>query len=346
MIILLYFFSLFMIAFYSSERKNTVPVTITIFILVSYCLLFQSDYSRDFSSYISWFNSIINDNQSDSVRLKDPAFYIISSIAIFFGFGVLFVSAIFSIISLKIKFKFFYFFSTSVGWCLYLYISRFFFTHEFTQFRVAAAIALSSIGVYFFIKRPVFAYLLILLSMTFHLASGIMFFCLPIISLLKRGYLYSARLPLLLIIIGGVMLFFNPIAIMFAFKSTGYLWSRISPYIDGGYLISEINVLNSYFLYKSVVLIFYLYLVYKNKICNVLDYVALYLSILGWLGYIAFRSIDAIGIRFSELFSLFDIVLFVNLLNYLNFRSKVVYKIFLVLLGSLFYFSSTKILLQ
>lgn len=342
----LYFFSLFMIFFYSKGRRNTIPIAITIFVLVSFCLLFQINYSRDFSSYVSWFNNIVNEDQSDSVRLKDPAFYIISSIAIFCGFGIAFVSAFFSIVSLKIKAKLFYLFSTSVGWCLYLYVSRFFYTHEFTQFRVAAAIALASYGVFVFTKKTAIAYSLILIAMTFHLAAGVFFCCFPIINLVKRGYLLSAKVPLLLTASGIIMLFFNPIGIMYLLQSVGYLWSRISPYVNGGYFISEVNVFNSYFLFKSGVILFYLYLIYKNKVCELSDYIVFYLSVFGWLGYIAFRSIDAIGIRFSELFSVFDIIFFVNVLKYLNFRSKMLYKFFLIVLGAVFYLSSIKLLLS
>lgn len=323
------------------------------YIVFSYVLFFlvrDVETSQDYKNYLSWFISIANGGGGEGIlSLKDPAFYMLSKLSVAFNGGVYFV--IFSLVSIAIFSKAILLSRFDVIIILtftLLYICKFFFTLELTQFRAAAAIGLSLLSLMYYSERKVaLSGFAIILALTVHLSAILILLALPIIYLSRKAkYQKLILLSMMLLLLMAIA---TPIKLSF-FVFIPLIGERLIPYLDSSYQVYELSLLNSYLFIKIIMYLMYVAWFFLKRDSKVINsdrnnlQLFFYLSCLGTFFFIAFRLNDAIALRLSEFYSVFDLLFFAFLSKVFSKEAKLYFRYLLLLLSSAFLYSSLNLI--
>lgn len=337
----------------SFSKKSSKFFILSSYVLLSFLLFFlvrDVETSQDYHNYAAWYEAAIYYNLLDNfLLLKDPSFVLLSNISSFFNGGVYVV--IFTLVSISIISKAFLLtrFENSiiVTFC-FLYLCKFFFTLELTQFRSAAAIGLAILSLVFYIeKRWMLSMFILLFALTIHLSAMLILLSIPIAFLVKQvKYEQIIVLSFMFLLFLGVLF---PIDLN-SFVFLDFIGKRINPYLDNSYNVTSLSLINFYFLIKVTLLSVFCAWFFLTRTRSIQEYNAyflqlfFYLSCLGTLLFVVFRLNDAIALRLSEFYSVFDLL-------FLSFLSKSIanewvgiYRFFLLLLCGIFLYSSFRLI--
>lgn len=297
--------------------------------------------SRDYFMYEEWAKKAISHGEySESwIWEKDPLFFLVSNVASFFAGGIALVIICYAVFSTWGNFAFFRHFGSKFPLMFFLYFSRYFLTHDFTQVRNTLAIALGSLGVLKVWKKEYFAGLgMLCLSCLAHLSGGI-FIILLIPSLLipcrprRYGLFFS---------LSFIIVYFFPFSDPWDLSEI----SRIQPYITGDYQVTSINLIEPFFLGTCILHLGYLvrqFFSIPNGKANIHQREIAFLSATGVFFRVFFRENDAIGLRLDDCFAVFHISFLVQITALLPGSIKAVAQFLLLPLGLACFLVSTKI---
>lgn len=294
----------------------------------------------DSINYINWFNEIDGAGGVDLYLMKDPAFYLISYFLSGFGFGASYLFLIYSSIAVWSKFIFSKLvpYSKYTHYFLYLYFCRFYFPHDMTQIRAGVAIGICSLAlVFLFNGKKYLSFFLLFLATTFHLSVVLM---IPFFLLLIIRYEFKSRLPLLFALITAyiVSLYSNEFFEILGFSD----FIRVASYLNGEYGVEKISLISVYFLTKIFLLSFIVCC--RWNFSRHFDRLVVFLVATGMFLQVVFLNNDALALRSAEVFSIFDLVLFLIPLSFLSKNLRVVYFFAIIFLGGGFFISSLKIM--
>jgi hypothetical protein len=333
-----------------SANKRLMPYSMkqTFLVLLIIVLILFSGFRGaqvdvDSSNYIDWFQGLNEVDGNDFFSLKDPAFYIIGNTVSSLGLGILYLFLTYALVALWSKFLFIKYvaYAKYAQYFLYLYFCRFYFVHDMTQIRTGAAVGLASLALISLYRK--YNYLSIatfILAITFHFSVVLL---LPFFILLHFKYRFESRLPLLLIlcIAGIVNLYFDSFIDIFGLNN----FIRIAVYFDGSYDVKAISLFSVYFLVKVILLLYIVFFQWRSL--EYFDRLVVYLVIVGLFFQVALMNNDALALRAAEVFSVFDLILFIIPFIFLSLKSKyprVAYSVFIFLIGGVFFISSLKIM--
>ncbi len=295
---------------------------------------------RDSLNYLNWFQTLNNFKITTFLIEKDPGFYILAKFVNYFDLGFSTLILIFSIISILIKFRIISLthYAPLIGIFFYLYFCKFYFVYDMTAIRGAVGIAFATLSIIMFLKEEKTKGLIFFIcALAFHL-SIIIF--IPIIILISMKYEFQSRFALLIIVASSILsALFTPTLLL----SSGLdHFNRIAPYLNNTDQANQANIISSYFLLK-IFLILGIALGFWDRL-ELLDRLTIYMSTLGVSISLIFMKNDTLALRFSELFSIFDIFTFLIPIFFLEKKWQSIYAIFILLCGSVFFISSLKIM--
>ncbi|NWL44940.1 EpsG family protein [Pseudomonas alloputida] len=291
----------------------------------------------DYVNYVSWLARL--DRQPSLVfgEFKDPGFQLLYLAVSELGLGHAFFFVLVAFISLA--FKAYYARHVFAGrfamLVFFMIFARFYIVHDFIQIRVGLAIAIASCAMILcYEQRRVAAMMLYLLAASFH-AAVLAMFPLFLIFLIRQ---FSIPRILQLGILAGafLMLLVLPLAV-----SHLAAFSRIAPYLSGEYHTTKISLFSIYFIVRFCFAMFLIVVVYPSLEGG--QRFLLLMSVIGLAYQIAFSWNDALGLRFAEVFGFFDMAMLCLLIKYLDFNSRLLFFLGLVMLGGVFYASSLKL---
>lgn len=306
--------------------------------------------SQDYLNYLDWFEDIIQTNQHvDFLQLKDPAFNFLSEVSHMFGGGVF--SVVLSLVSIAIisKIMFLIRFDTRIILAFIpLYFCKLFFIFELTQFRAAASISTATLAFFLFIDNKYFKSILCLLvALAIHMSALLIILGIPLFFLVSKVKNQEKLVSIFLLIIFFSIIFPFDFSLLTNIPVVG---SRITPYINGEYKAENLSLINFYLLIKLSFLFFYAVWFCFKKVKGIKDnrdfylHLFFYMSCLSTILFLVFRQNDAIALRLSEFFSVFDLLFFSFLVVVFNKESKVIFRLMLFFLCCVFLFSSIKLL--
>ncbi|WP_286914066.1 MULTISPECIES: EpsG family protein [unclassified Pseudomonas] len=291
----------------------------------------------DYVNYLSWLGRLDNEPSLVMTEFKDPGFQLLYLCVSALGLGHLFFFTLIALLSLA--FKAFYARQVFAGrfamLVFFMIFARFYIVHDFIQIRVGLAIAVaSSAMILCYDQRRFMAVALYLLALSFHAAVLAMlpFFLLFLI----RQYSISRFLQIAILAGAFLFLWCLPLAV-----SHLSLFSRIAPYLSGDYHTTQISLFSIYFLVRFCFAMFLIGVVYSSL--NDFERFLLLMSVVGLAFQIAFSWNDALGLRLAEVFGFFDMAMLCLLLRYLNFNSRLLFFLGMVMLAAVFYASSLKL---
>ncbi|HET9099813.1 MAG TPA: EpsG family protein, partial [Acidobacteriaceae bacterium] len=177
-------------------------------------------------------------------------------------------------------------------------------------------------------RKSVFLYFL---AIIFHLSAllGV-----PVWVLTLRGFRVRSRLWLALLV---------PLALVLKYALRNILqlladFSRISPYINGGYETEKVKVFTAYFVIRVAALLFVV-IVYWGRL-SAEQRLATLCSSIGIFLLVALSANDALALRSADVFGLFELVVFIIPLQFIKGHLRLIYALFIVLLGIGFFEAS------
>ena len=291
----------------------------------------------DYGLYSEWFSAMINGTLDQNPFLKDPSFAVIGFLLHDVGLGIASLIFIYCALclSMQIVFARKVFERRWIALGIFLIFCRFFIPHEMTQIRAAVAIPLMSLAVVtFFARQPWRGSLLLLCAISFHISAII---ALPLCIILALGGRFvSRRWIAFLAFLGLVGYFaFARVALLLA------LFARTSDYVTGSYETTGSSLLSVYLLWRLGMVGFVTLVLWKRLDSR--GRLLIICSSFGVMLEVALSSNNALSIRSGELFGLFDIASALLILSFLRVRTAMVYAVFLLCLGGVFYRSTTRI---
>lgn len=318
-------------------------------IIVIYTYRFEQSY--DFYNYKNWFE-IVNSYYSPHFIFKDPFYYFLSIFYGSLGFSVLLpiVTLVFLSLFTKLIFAFRLSYAVFILF-VWLYFCRVFFIHDLIQFRIAAASGFGALFVSCLIdnKRRLSIFWLFLAIIT-HMSTLLYVFIFNLFSISKKSchtnryfYLFFSFVPLCLAF-GTSEVFFVKLISMIPIVG-----DRVVPYINGTYAYESLSLINTYLLAKILFYIVFIFLNLKKQISQecrgafVFHYLSFFCSVLGTCFFLLFRWNDALALRFSDTFLIFDVLFFSMFVNYFNANSKVLVSILIFVFGLFLLYPSLRV---
>ncbi len=309
-----------------------------VLLLVLFAGLRSSEVDRDYMNYLGWFNGIAAGDLSVTDWLKDPAFVVVSYLLASIGFGYVGVTLIYAAVSVNAKLYFSRFVSGGRWLTLFFYlvVCRSFIRQEMTQTRASVAIVLMSISIYLASKEEKRkAILLYCFALIFHLS---VLLGLPIFLLTLRGFKVRSRLWLALLL---------PIALVLKFALQNILqlladFSRVSPYLNGGYDVEQVKVFTAYFVIRVAALLFVV-IVYWGRLSPE-QRLATLCTTVGLFFLLALSANDALALRSADVFGLFELVVFMIPMQFIRGHLRLVYAVFIICLGVGFFSASLELI--
>lgn len=307
-------------------------------LLVVFAGLRSSDVDRDYTNYSEWFNGISVGELYPQDWFKDPAFVIISYLIASLGWSYVGVTLIYAAISVSAKLHFSRIVSEGRWLTLFFYLvlARSFIRHEMTQTRAGVAIALMSISIYLaFRGRKRKAGLFYFLALLFHLSALIGF---PMFFITWRGFRIRSRLWLAMLV---------PLSLVLKYALQNILqllsgFSRVTPYLNGGYDTAHVRVFTAYFVIRLAALLVAV-LIYWKRLSDEQRLAVLGASA-GIFLLISLSANDALALRSADIFGLFELVVFMIPIHFLKGHLRIVYAVFIVLLGLGFFRASLELI--
>lgn len=311
-------------------------------ILILFSGLRGASVDADSINYISWFDELEGIPFDDIVAAKDPAFFVLSLFSHALGLGIQFVFICFALVSVATKILYFKLADSFKYWhiAIYLYFCRFYFVHDMTQIRAGAAIGLASLALIFMYKnRPFLGLSIFLISILFHPSVAIF---IPIVIAIFMRRDFGSRYPLLVILISSIFLRAHLDSFLIATGLDSYL--RFSDYLSGSYQTAELSLLSLYFMTKTLLLAYLVLFQWSNL--SRFWRLVIYLGVISIFLQIAFAQYDSLALRFAEVFSLFDVQLFIAplFIEKLGRQHRSLYLFILFALGAIFFMSAISIM--
>jgi EpsG family len=316
-------------------QKICVPLLLVTLLL--FAALRSPHVDVDYVNYLEWFNAVAAGGLTALDWVKDPGFVLILRAAV--ALGMSYVGATFILVGLALigtaRFAWLACSERSIPMFIYLIFCRFFLAQEMTAIRVGVAIPLLSLSIlYMYRGRKSLAIILFLLAAAFHISVLV---AAPIVLLAMRDVRFNSRWWV------GSMI---PVVILLRIFARGILETvsqldRISPYLNGSLQIDSIRFFSVYVVARLVFMIFVVCFLWKKVSPE--ERLFVFCSGIGLSLQFLFSFNGAIALRSSELFGLFDVMLFIIPLNYLKPTTVYACALVLVILGALFFNSSLSI---
>lgn len=289
---------------------------------------------RDYSNYVSWM-SALSDSPDIALRLKDPAFAFLYWTVSSLNLEYYFVFLIYAFLALFFTYKFFRITTLELFFvAFFFFFCRFYLVLDFTQIRIAVAVPMASLALHFvFHGRKNFGLVVFIIALLFHL-SVIVYA--PILIFLHFNKRFLSRSFLICFIFLGFIFgyFYGSTFLSFG----GLDIPNYAAYLNGSVESQFLNILNKYILLKLSILIYLLIFWWHNF--GLWEKLILNLVSLGLTLQFLFMGSDVIGWRLSELFCLFDVLMFLMPCRLLYGYFRAAYYIFIYLAMSLLYYSS------
>ncbi len=306
--------------------------------LLSFAGLHSPGVDRDSLEYVAWFNQVASGNLTALDWIKDPAFVLILHLTAFFSTS--YVVAQLTIVVAILLSQYFFALKISTGrWLpllLYLIFCRFFIVQEMTQIRAGVAIPLMSLSILLASEsKNRAACLCFIVATCFHLSALI---GLPIFILTIAGIRFASRMWIFML---------APIGIIGSFLLRP-LWelleqfSRTIDYLNGTQNAGDLRLLSLYFIARVIVISFVLLFLWRKSSST--DKVIAFCSAFGLFIEVVLSSNDALALRGSEIFGLFDMAMFAIPLSHLKQESLALYALFIIILGAILFSSSLKVI--
>lgn len=307
-------------------------------ILFGFAGLRAPGVDADYELYAGWFNAIKDGTLGHSPFAKDPSFALLGLGLNSMGLGIATLLAVYSALCLGSQLMFIQK-AVALRWLplgVFLMLCRFFIPHEMTQIRASIAIPLMSLAVLqFHAHKRLQGTLFMLLALCFHVSAIL---GLPFCIMLACDVRFRSRAILgvftLLAILGYVA--FSRVALFLA------VFARTSDYVNGSYDTTTAKLLSIYLL-SRVLLVACAALFLWNRMES-RQRLLVVCSAFGIMLEIALSSNDSLAVRAGEIFGLFDVASALMILSYLRRRTALVYVVFLLCLGGVFFNSTTKII--
>lgn len=331
------------------ERVVTVFYFIFFITIIFFLSSYIEDISRDFYNYKYWFDEIYYSSFSENITGKDPGFKsLINLIQTVFGNNYIYIYMVYMFLIFYFKYKYCetIFSGTKLIIFFWIIFSSTFVLYELTQIRVGLAIAFSSYIIVrnLYLRSTPWTWFFLILSYFFHQSILILLISYLAIYLLKGKVVNR-------FFISGMLLFGLFVNLFLQEKLSNivglYLMSneRAENYLNGVEDLSSISLFSFFFILKIVmIVILLLFWEYLSKQRRMI----VFFSALGCFFYMVFMFNGVFALRISELFILFSLACFIFPLEIKIFDKnlKYVWILFLSLLGGIFLYSSSKILLE
>ncbi len=321
----------------SSLQRLYLPILA--FFLIAVAGLRSAQIDRDYVNYLSWFETLTSGALTWTDFGKDPAFVIIT-----YPFAKLHINyagalTLFIAIALVAKLAFAKLASNSTWLTLFVYlmVCRFFLVQEMTAIRVAAAIPFLSLAILLvYRKKKKLGLLCYLAAVAFHLSALI---ALPLLVLTYCNVRFRSIWWILCLVPAGI-------AVAVSLRSVLELvanFDRLSPYFGENAEVQTfaISLLSVYFLVRITILILATW--FWRELSDEERLIA-FCSACGVFFQAVLYSNDVLALRVSELFGLFDILLFLIPLNHWRRIPALCYLCFLVAMGAEFFVSSASLI--
>lgn len=313
-------------------------------IVVTFLTLFaglrSARIDRDYLNYVAWFGEISRGPLNFLDWIKDPAFFLLSLPFARVGMHYATVLTILVGIALvgKVRFAEIACEQRWITLFFYLLICRFFLPQEMTAIRAAAAIPFMSMSILFAYRhRNWQAAGMFLLALCFHLSVVI---ALPILILIRFGARFRSAWWILSLIPLGAGLTWALKPLLEALTT----FSRLAPYIGDNpeVEIRTINFLSIYLIAHALILILVL-LIFWRKLSEE-EALAAFCSAFGLFWQLVLYSNNVFALRASEMFGLFDILLFLIPFHHIRRSFQAVYALNIIGLGVALFISTARIM--
>ncbi|WP_339916176.1 EpsG family protein [Yeosuana marina] len=316
------------IAFLSLSPKDKPQWTLLFVVLFLIVLAgFRGDIDKDYSLYISRYEYI----SSGKYVLVEPFFVLISYIINYTVDNVIALFVIFAILGVGLKYLAIKKLSNFWMCSMLVYFSYFFFLHDMIQIRTAVASAVLLLSIPFIYTKNLKGFLvLILLGSMFHYS------LIAVIPMYFINEKKVERVFLFLIPLSYLLFFLNiNLSSFLEFISSFYSGeTRFDYYVK----LAKTNSISIFSVLQLIHIIVSYILLWKWKFLsekNNYFIILLKFYVIGTFLYVAFADIPALGIRFSELFQIVEIILIPMLIFITKNRFDAKYLIIILSLFSL-----------
>jgi hypothetical protein len=292
---------------------------------------------HDYSNYLSWYAQIEANPPTLYDFAKDPAFGAISKSVAWVGGTYVLVAWIYGALALSMtwvvgssanKLWLFPFF-------MYLDFCRYYLVQDMTAIRAAVAIPIVTLSLLAaYRKHRCIACILFVIALMFH-ASAVL--VIPALLIAMFGEVKSRRIFIYLMV--AAVISFVAFRNLITYLSN---IARLADYFNGTYDVSQLRLFSVYFCFRLFVVVFIVSILWK-KISSE-DRFVIFCTTLGLTFQIVLASNDTLALRSSEVFGIFDVLMFLIPLKILRNETQLAYAIVLLLSGAIFFNSSTKVM--
>jgi len=292
---------------------------------------------HDYSNYLSWYAQIEANPPTLYDFAKDPAFGAISKSDAWVGGTYVLVAWIYGALALSMtwvvgssanKLWLFPFF-------MYLDFCRYYLVQDMTAIRAAVAIPIVTLSLLAaYRKHRCIACILFVIALMFH-ASAVL--VIPALLIAMFGEVKSRRIFIYLMV--AAVISFVAFRNLITYLSN---IARLADYFNGTYDVSQLRLFSVYFCFRLFVVVFIVSILWK-KISSE-DRFVIFCTTLGLTFQIVLASNDTLALRSSEVFGIFDVLMFLIPLKILRNETQLAYAIVLLLSGAIFFNSSTKVM--
>ncbi|MFD3245895.1 EpsG family protein [Rahnella aquatilis] len=285
----------------------------SIFILFIVAVLRGDDVDRDYKTYISIYEYLIN---GDSYTIE-PTFILFTFISHAITGTPFLIFVIYASLALYYKAKYIRYFSPYICLSLLLYYSNFYFVHELTQIRIGVASAIGFFSLKYLIegrKNKFIAYVLI--ATLFHFSMIVLLVSLLFDKNKISNNFISSAFILIVISYSLIILNVSPLDLL-RYVPVSVIQEKLAiyKYQTANGMVEAVNVISALQLIRigAIILIFCNAKKFDNNnsmvlLCKLYSLSPICLALLS--------SLPAFAIRISELFSVADIVVLPILASY------------------------------
>lgn len=290
---------------------------------------------HDYADYLGWFSTIRAGSLGLVDFAKDPGFVVVSILVSALGGSYMWVAGIFAAIALGMKLAVGRFAAGVAMLPLFLYLElcRFFLVQDMTAIRAAVAIPIMTLAVLMILRgRRKSGAIVFLVALLFH-ASALL--GIPVLLVAWFGGIES-RKPFIVLCVcaAGCLLFLKSLLLYLSDMA------RVADYLSGNNEGAGISLLSVYFVVR-VSLMVIIIVRWWGRVSPE-DRFVVFCSGVGIAVQIVLSSNGALALRGAEVFGIFDILMFLIPLRLLRKEAQLAYLLVIIVLGGVFYRSSTK----
>lgn len=310
---LIYIIVLLFLIFCCCFENNRKFFYLGIFVLFIFAIMRGDEVDRDYKTYISIYEYLINGDQ----YTIEPTFILLTYISHAFTNSPILIFVVYALIALYYKSKYIRYFSPYICLSLIVYYSNFYFIHELTQIRIGAASAIGFFALKHLIENNKRNFVvLVLLSALFHFSMVVLFIALIFDKRKINSQFILVTCILIGISYGLIFLNINPLRLL-QYIPIPVLQEKLAIYTfqTENEMIEPVNVISAIQIIRLGVILF----IFANakKFENNTSMVLLCkIYSLSPLCLVLLSSLPAFAIRVSELFYVADIVVLPMLASY------------------------------